>query len=388
MHKYNVSSAAGSFDLDLERATRTSSPLDRGDTSRGNGAHPSWRNSHSRPRSRNYSRPSPPNSVDHAIRRRRSSDDIAHTRRVNTSTELPASPAGTRVPVFAQKAVVQSAMLHRPPPIPPDSPVLQPRHSRKSLRSLDVVEAARTADCASTRSLVSVIREKAELESSTFAQRVFGAGKDDLLYDHRTTQRLKDHRHGILDLTTLQRMSQHVLQQKLVEQVKAVGDKGAWMEIGIRETLHEYCKVVRDLEYMEQRGRSGKPTDPFLLTTANPLSRQLLEEVGLVWADPAPPPGPPDTLARTQRQSRVKQALRRLLLSLLGGLAVLAPFLVMFLIPGQLVRLVCACVFTVAFGVVVAAVGMPDRTGLLATAAYAAALVLFVGTNAPTWQYG
>lgn len=87
-----------------------------------------------------------------------------------------------------------------------------------------------------------MIREKADQEPSTFAQRVFEAGKPDLLYDLRTSKRLKDQRHGVLDLTTLQRMSQHVLQQKLVEQVKAIGDMGAWMEIGVRQTLHEYCK--------------------------------------------------------------------------------------------------------------------------------------------------
>lgn len=90
---------------------------------------------------------------------------------------------------------------------------------------------------------MSMIREKVDLESTNFAQRVFEAGKLDLLYDLRTTRRLKQHRDGVLDLTTLQRMSQHVLQQKLVEQVRAIGDKEAWMEIGVKETLHDYCKM-------------------------------------------------------------------------------------------------------------------------------------------------
>ena len=96
----------------------------------------------------------------------------------------------------------------------------------------------------STNSLLATIREKAKQEPSTFAQRVFEAGKNDLLYDVRTSKRLKDRVEGVLDLTTLQRMSEHVLRQKLVEQVKAIGDRGAWMEIGVRETLHEYCKHV------------------------------------------------------------------------------------------------------------------------------------------------
>ena len=54
----------------------------------------------------------------------------------------------------------------------------------------------------------------------------------------------EDVKHGVLDLTTLLRMQQHVLQQKLVAQVNALGQKGAWMEIGVGETMKEYCKTA------------------------------------------------------------------------------------------------------------------------------------------------
>lgn len=79
-----------------------------------------------------------------------------------------------------------------------------------------------------------------------FAQRVFDAGKADLLYEVDESTRwpwnFEDVKHGVLDLTTLLRMQQHVLQQKLVAQVNALGQKGAWMEIGVGETMKEYCK--------------------------------------------------------------------------------------------------------------------------------------------------
>lgn len=79
-----------------------------------------------------------------------------------------------------------------------------------------------------------------------FAQRVFDAGKADLLYEIDESTRwpwnFEDVKHGVLDLTTLLRMQQHVLQQKLVAQVNALGQKGAWMEIGVGETMKEYCK--------------------------------------------------------------------------------------------------------------------------------------------------
>jgi hypothetical protein len=79
-----------------------------------------------------------------------------------------------------------------------------------------------------------------------FAQRVFDAGKADLLYEVDESTRwpwnFEDVKHGVLDLTTLLRMQQHVLQQKLVAQVNALGQKGSWMEIGVGETMKEYCK--------------------------------------------------------------------------------------------------------------------------------------------------
>lgn len=79
-----------------------------------------------------------------------------------------------------------------------------------------------------------------------FAQRVFDAGKGDLLYEvdesTRWPWKFEDVKHGVLDLGTLMRMQQHVLQQKLVAQVNALGQKGAWMEIGVGETMKEYCK--------------------------------------------------------------------------------------------------------------------------------------------------
>lgn len=146
------------------------------------------------------------------------------------------------LPPFAPKAVL------RPPPVHPATPppTAQKKRRATSTRSMDVMEAAKQAPWiehgASTRSLLSTIKEKSAQQPSTFAQRVFEAGKPDLLYELTERKRLKMRSDGVLDLTTLERMNQHVLQQKLVEQVKALGERGAWMEIGVQQTLHDYCK--------------------------------------------------------------------------------------------------------------------------------------------------
>jgi len=127
-------------------------------------------------------------------------------------------------------------------------PVVNEKRLR-STKSMDVMDAARKMAW-EQKSEVSALRltgasweEQMTAKSTSFAQRVFEAGKPDLMYDLRETKRLKEVVHGVLDLTTLERMNQHVLQQKLVEQVKAIGDKCAWMEIGIQQTLHDYCTL-------------------------------------------------------------------------------------------------------------------------------------------------
>ena len=141
---------------------------------------------------------------------------------------------------------------------------------------------------------------------------------------------------------------------------------------------------------MEQCARQGKQSDPFLLSTDDPMNCKLLEDVGLAWGDPKRklPQLGPDRLETSKRRSQMARSMRRLLMSLLGGLALLAPFLIIELIAGQLVRLIATSAFTMFFAVLLA-LGSdtdPDRLALV-IAAYAAALVVFVGTNPPSYLY-
>ena len=214
-----------------------------------------------RPQSRNFSLPSRPVSRSASIdtsnrgRGRRSSDENekgSFRRAHSVSPEFNGPPSYTgsiNLPPFAPKT-----MLRDPPPVNPFSPPASAQSKKRPLRScrsMDVLEAASHThpwtESGSISTLLEAIREKKKQRPTTFAQRVFDAGKPDLLYEFRERKRLKDRSHGVLDLTTLERMNQHVLQQKLVEQVKAIGEKGAWMEIGIRSTLHEYCKLSRSV---------------------------------------------------------------------------------------------------------------------------------------------
>ena len=153
------------------------------------------------------------------------------------SADLIRSPLSGRLPPFAPKTA-----LSPEPPFARTSTPPCTSGTPRTKRSMDVMEAANDPTWnASTRSLLSTIKEKSDTKSNTFARRVFEAGKPDLLYDLCTTTWMKDHMDGVLDLTTLAHMSKHVTQQKLVEQVKLIGEKCAWMEIGVQQTLHSYC---------------------------------------------------------------------------------------------------------------------------------------------------
>jgi VIT1/CCC1 family predicted Fe2+/Mn2+ transporter len=70
-------------------------------------------------------------------------------------------------------------------------------------------------------------------------------------------------------------------------------------------------------------------------------------------------------------------------MAVFGGLAVISPMLIMALVPGLVVSLVTTSVATAIFGAVMVIIGT-DSSGkdvLASTAAYAAFLVVFIGTH-------
>ena len=156
-------------------------------------------------------------------------------------TTIKAEPAGTTGPISPYRT---------PPSVHFDTPMST---AQKSIRSIDIMQAAgqlpwqlRAEPEPSAKSLLSGLRDKGA--PSAFAQQVFAAGREELVYEvagwsHGGKKRCVSH--NVLDLTTLQRMSQYALQQKLVAQVQAMSERGAWTEVGVRKTLHQYCMLSR-----------------------------------------------------------------------------------------------------------------------------------------------
>ncbi|QIW96439.1 hypothetical protein AMS68_001957 [Peltaster fructicola] len=225
----------------------------------------------------------------------------------------------------------------------------------------------------------------------TFARRVFLAAKHDLLYNYseqiRLPWRCNTLTHGAVDLTTLQRMQKHVVQQRLIAQVRALGERECWLEIGIGDTMREYCQILRDLEYMEEHALRGRHHDPFLITTQRPLEAQLLEETGLARQSPGARSarhtiaGP---ITHIHRASPCWRMLQRLTIICAVAMAVVLPFLVAILTSGYLPRIIVVCACIAVFSV---AVTLLDTKGerllhsVSLTLVYAAALIIFLGTT-------
>lgn len=148
-------------------------------------------------------------------------------------------------------------------------------------------------------------------------------------------------------------------------------------------------ETVRDLELMESRAQSKTEDDPFLLTTRNVLQAQLLEDAGL--ADDGLDFRPVG-LASTHFSSAKRPAsasgswIRRLFMAFTGGFALVAPFIIMLFFAGTLARIITTAGFMVILSIALATGSelAPDRVACI-TAVYAGLLVIFVGTNPPSY---
>lgn len=157
----------------------------------------------------------------------------------------------------------------------------------------------------------------------------------------------------------------------------------------------------------KERSRAVGHADPFLITTEDRLSFILMEREGLfkhpthtpenieiltnelkgrskAW-DPERNMLPGESRTAMGRQNQVRLFFERLTLGVFGGLAIIAPMLIMALVNSLLVSLIVTSVATMVFAMLLALPrlggGMNGQTVLASVAAYAAILVVFIGTS-------
>ncbi|KAH9223720.1 hypothetical protein DL95DRAFT_379735 [Leptodontidium sp. 2 PMI_412] len=233
---------------------------------------------------------------------------------------------------------------------------------------------------------------------NVFGQRLSAVGIDQVFY-----QPHKFPGDWHINLGNLQRMMLHHVQRELVEEVSKMKEAGSMDQAQagrITSALSSYTSGIRDWELMvkySSKGKSDPSLDPFVFTSANLLEKRLMSDAGLVklrsreikHVDTAIKEGnaflPPITagtrLAYNQ-DMRNSERWDRLYMALFGGIAVVGPMLIMVLYKHQLssILTVSVCVFLFGLWMAFFSTGNPE-TVLAAVAAYAAVLVVFIGTS-------
>lgn len=139
---------------------------------------------------------------------------------------------------------------------------------------------------------------------------------------------------------------------------------------------------------MKECALHGYEEDPFLLKTSRELDRRILETAWLGGDNFAPAQDAQNPQLRTHgrhkanRMAHAREQSIRLLFAIAGGLLLLVPTLIMANVPGKVASLVTTCVSMLIFVVLIAFLTKLSPNEVLATtAAYAAVLVVFVGTS-------
>lgn len=152
----------------------------------------------------------------------------------------------------------------------------------------------------------------------------------------------------------------------------------------------------------QQRDTHEFPSDPFKLASSQKRDHCIMEGTGLMqnipsrWSTRLPrrqmapddaeaPELPGHSRGQYRKVRELREVTERLMCGIVGGLALIAPMLVMVLHGTVLASLLTVSVATILFagaGALYLEVGPVQLIG--ATAAYAAVLVVFVGTTNPS----
>lgn len=148
------------------------------------------------------------------------------------------------------------------------------------------------------------------------------------------------------------------------------------------------------MQFIDKFEGHAPEQNPFVMVTTRSLDCEALSDAEMIpkymtLAGQLPEPldkGDPQMWGMdkysVQHKTDKKQVMFRFLVAILGVLAVVLPMIIMVLVPGRTASLVTTSVFAVAFGAGIASVSSFRSTEILAIAcAYAAVLVVFVGTS-------
>lgn len=258
------------------------------------------------------------------------------------------------------------------------------------------------------------------LHDAEFSKRVFEAGRNEILYQvyNTSTEKYK----CVLNLATLQRMNLHVLQKEIVGKVASIAENPSMIgSRDLRNLMKEYCKYIflsclvedllsrrymniltsilhglgqslRDWDLMQAKWTPDFEKDPFKLVTSKALDKKIIEEArialpngpGLLQVpyDLNSPKLPGGSRGHVIQEKTTQLIAKRFGVALAGGLALLAPVIIMAVRKTLLKSLLTVSVAVLLFCVAVAKFSHQKSVEILSlTAAYTAVLVVFVGVS-------
>ncbi|KAF1968628.1 hypothetical protein BU23DRAFT_259844 [Bimuria novae-zelandiae CBS 107.79] len=330
------------------------------------------------------------------------------------------------VPIMRLNAAEERALHHATQQNAFDHPEKAPEQLDKS-----------NVPSSSTRSPLSTVpATRAQLDVDIL-ERIRAAYAEDLVYRTETTGKLSNKRplpmvlplsalrqsayHSrrfnftkdaeTVNLATLQRINLEMLRHRLLDRALRVyycpPSDGSMGDDMSRE-VHEYVDALRNWDYTNECAKLGSGADPFLVTTKSRLSRDaiksqmgrlhdeavrknldhmlLAQHIDELWRlPPVERDGVVDIFSTSRNAKNRKDAvlsyLQRTLMAVLGGLFLIVPMLIMVLHNSKVTSLVTTSVFVFVFGLVVSFFLEKPMDVLSVTAAYAAVLVVFVGTS-------
>ncbi|KAM7203810.1 hypothetical protein V8F20_003816 [Naviculisporaceae sp. PSN 640] len=209
-----------------------------------------------------------------------------------------------------------------------------------------------------------------------------------------------DNKRFRINFAEVQRMKIRKLQCQLVRHVVNMRYDGHESP-GWEDTLEQYIKAIQDHDYMETRSKSTR--DPFLATGEFSIDNYILNSnINPTLANdstikraysifPWEPHDSDDPSRRFEpicgtRSNNIARTSYlgfkdRVLLAALGGAFLIGPMWLMVLHDGELTGLIATTGFVALFGIVMAFFLQEGKDVLASTAAYAAVLVVFVGTS-------
>ncbi|KAF4818307.1 hypothetical protein CGCSCA5_v005392 [Colletotrichum siamense] len=200
-----------------------------------------------------------------------------------------------------------------------------------------------------------------------------------------------------ISFAEVQRMRIRKLQCQLVRHVVKMRLNGSESP-GWEQTLEQYIKALQDHDYMESRSKSIR--DPFLATGEygvdnyvlncnidSALAKDITKHVDSLRTWDVRPAGANDPITGTRGSNVAKTWYRgfkeRIVIAAAGGAFLVGPMWIMVLKNGLYASLISTTAFVTAFGILMAYFLDEAKDVLASTAAYAAVLVVFVGTSNP-----